>query len=358
MSDWIADKVRGLTQVDLHRFNKAINARIAEGLTTDAPNPLTATNDLAGYLSDLGDGTNSLEGLRTGIDELDHLIGGINRFTLLAARAGTGKSTLAVQMALGVIATGVPVLYYSYEMPRRDVITMALQNLRRGHTTALTRSDIILRGRTTYEPQQAALQEAAAALSELGGSLYIVDAAMGEPSLDRMRGDIERVEQTHGAKPLVIIDSIQDLVKPGNAGATSAEAETAQQIVELQMETEATILAISQKAKGNNLDDPYSAVLGSVSLIHKPNCIFELIGVHDLIRGLKDADLIHTYRKLADASDIPRPVIARVIKGRFNGTGHVSLKHYGRYSYFEPGRIHDYDVNPDGSIYDLNAFTG
>ena len=94
---------------ELHGWNAAINARIADRLqdpdysTANPVYPVTANLD--DYLASLGDGSRPYEGLSTGLDAIDHLIGGLNRFTLLAARAGTGKSTLAVQMSLGSIQT-------------------------------------------------------------------------------------------------------------------------------------------------------------------------------------------------------------------------------------------------------------
>lgn len=359
---WIVDKASSLSPAELLDWNEAINKQIAKGLgeAENAPMPLLPITDgLDAYLADMGDGSREYEGLTTGIDAIDHLIGGLNRFVLLAARSGTGKSTLAMQMALGVIQTEqVPVLYYSFEMPRADITTLALQNLRRGYAQKLNRHQIVMQGNANLNSEiTIAITESAAALRELGGMLFVVDASAGDPTTERMSADIDQVRQTTGAtNVLVIIDSIQDLIKPGNSGSTAAEAETAQKIVELQMETEATFLAISQKAKGASLDDPYAAVLGSVSLIHKPTAVVELISVYDMLRACKDATALSVYRRLADTVDIPRPVVARVVKGRHNGTGHASLKFYGPHAYFETGQIPDYATG-EHDLYALNSFT-
>ncbi len=360
-ADWVNKRVRGLDSTDLHAFNKAINERIAHELADGPvlPDLTPATDQLPEYLLGLGYNDRPYEGLSTGLDDFDHLIGGLNKFVLLAARAGVGKSTLAVQLALGAIQSAeVPVLFYSFEMARRDVFTMMLQNLRRGTSYSLTRKEIILAGNKPISTASSdAITEASGALQELSSMLYVVDATDGNPTLDRVAADISRVKEAHGSETvLVIVDSVQDLVHVGAAGATAAEAETAQQIVEIQQATDATFLAISQKAKGGNFDDPYAAVLGSVSLIHKPTAVVELLSVYDLLRQVKDRDLARTYTKLAELSDVPNPVIARVIKGRNNGTGHVPLMHYGKYGYFEVGKVRDFDVNPEGSLYDLNAF--
>jgi replicative DNA helicase len=358
--NWIHERLPGMTEAELLDLNEAVNKAIAKGLNDETAKPIfPITDGLADYLKAMGDGSKPYEGLQTGIDVIDHLIGGLNRFVLLAARAGTGKSTLAMQMAVGVIETEqVPVIYYSFEMPRADIMTLALQNLRRGHDQKLTRHQIVIQGNSTLNSDvTAAIHESADALKELGGLLFVIDASDGDPTTDRMSADIAQVRQLTGAKDvLIIIDSIQDLVKPGNAGSTAAEAETAQKLVEIQMATEATILAISQKSKGASLDDPYAAVLGSVSLIHKPTSVLELISVYDLLRPIKDPSVLSMYRRLADQVDVPRPVIARVIKGRHNGTGHASLKFYGRHAYFEVGQIKDYATG-ENDLYAINSFT-
>ncbi len=358
---WINEKAATLSHAELLDWNESINKAIAKQLgdEPDTPPIPPIVDGLADYLASFSDGTRPYEGLQTGMDEIDHLIGGLHKFVLLAARAGAGKSTLAVQLALGVIATEqCPVLFYSFEMERRDVLTMLMQNLRRGHAYKLTRNEIILHGAKPISTDSAdAIHESGEALQEIGHNFYVVDSTDGPPSLDRMTVDIERLKQTHNTdKVLVVVDSLQDVINIGNAGSTAAEAEVAQRVVEIQQATNATFLCISQKAKGSNPQDPYSGVLGSVSLIHKPTSVLEMLGVHDLIRNIKDADATRTYLKLADQSDIPRPVICRVLKGRFNGSGHVSLAHYGRHGYLEVGRIKDYDTG-ESSLYGLNSFT-
>ncbi len=356
-----ADFVDRLSASQLAEIQNLITKRLADPDDDTGPykSPLPLNFGLNDYLRRLGDGSREFEGLSTGLDPIDHLIGGLNRFTLLAARAGTGKSTLAVQMALGAIqAEQIPVIYYSFEMPRDDIMTMVLQNLRRGHDLKLTRRQIVLQGNSSLNSEvRHAIVETAAAVKEAGGLLYVIDAADGEPSTDRMLADIEMIKTLHETtEVLVIIDSIQDLVKPGNAGSTAAEADVAQKIVELQMATDASFLAISQKAKGASIDDPYAAVLGSVSLIHKPTAVVELISVYDMLRAVKDPQMLNTYRRLTDTTDIPRPVIARVIKGRHNGTGHASLKFYGPHAYFETGQITDYATG-EYDLYAMNGFT-
>ena len=60
--------------------------------------PLNA--DLQEYKESLGDGSRPFRGLATGFDEIDEIIGGLDRFILLAGRSGAGKTNLALQLTL------------------------------------------------------------------------------------------------------------------------------------------------------------------------------------------------------------------------------------------------------------------
>lgn len=355
--NWITQKVGTLTDDQLHAFNKAVNAKIAMQLTSGPSTPEIAplADSLQGFTLGLGSGEREFEGIETGMTEFDRLIGGLNKFVIVGGRAGTGKTTLAVQLGLGAIATEqVPLIFYSFEMPKRDITVAMLQNLRREHDYRLTRKEIVLHGNKPISSESgAAIKAAMQGLQELAPYIYIIDSSLGQPDISRMNADITRVAQIHGKPPMVVIDSIQDLVQVGNAGATAAEVETAQAIVELQQATGAAFLAISQKAKGASIEDPYAGFLGSVSLMHKPTSVVDLASVYDLMRQIKDKSILRTYAKLADLSDVPNPVIATVLKGRNNGHGHINMKFYGRNGYFEVGKIHDFDANSETSIYDL-----
>jgi replicative DNA helicase len=88
-------------------------------------------------------------GIKTGLEMLDFETGGVygGEMTILAARAGQGKTTLALQIAYNMAAAGIPVYYASLEMNR---VQVALKNLCRiaGVPIKLVRSGrIFTRGR-------------------------------------------------------------------------------------------------------------------------------------------------------------------------------------------------------------------
>ena len=311
---------------------------------------LPLANDLEQYRQDLGDGTKTFRGLVTGFNEVDDLISGLDRFILLAGRSGAGKTTLATQLALGV-AEHTPVLFYSLEMGRGEITTMMLQVLAKG----LYRNDIELRGNDPKleADKQTKLDTAFSQLAGLAGNVYIKDATAGIPRIadpkdaNSIFNTIEAIKAKHNAeRVLVVVDSVQDIV-PLTSNQIQAEIQTVQELTEVQQKTGATILVIAQKNKGSiNSVDSYGDVMGSMSFIHKPNTVIEIITPKELLAKSKDDP--SKARELeqdieADAKDgYAKPMYLNIIKGRYTGTSAIPMQYYGAYGYYEGGKSKRY----------------
>lgn len=311
---------------------------------------LPLSSELEQYRQELGDGSKTFRGLVTGFNEVDDLISGLDRFILLAGRSGAGKTTLATQLALGV-ATHTPVLFYSLEMGRGEITTMMLQVLAKG----LYRNDIELRGNDPKleADKQTKLDTAFSQLAGLASNVYIKDATAGIPRIadpkdaNSIINTIEAIKAKHKAeRVLVVVDSVQDIV-PLTANQIQAEIQTVQELTEVQQKTGATILVIAQKNKGSiNSVDSYGDVMGSMSFIHKPNTVIEIITAKELLAKSKDDPT--KAREIeqsieADAKDgYAKPMYLNIIKGRYTGTSAIPLQYYGAYGYYEGGKSKRY----------------
>jgi KaiC/GvpD/RAD55 family RecA-like ATPase len=312
---------------------------------------LPLSNDLEQYRQELGDGSKTFRGLVTGFNEVDDLISGLDRFILLAGRSGAGKTTLATQLALGV-AEHTPVLFYSLEMGRGEITTMMLQVLAKG----LYRNEIELRGNDPSLPTHTKqkLEGAFTSLTQLAGNVYIKDATAGIPRIadpkdaNSIYSTVEALKAKHNAeRVLVVVDSVQDIV-PLTANQVQAEIQTVQELTEVQQKTGATILVIAQKNKGSiNSVDSYGDVMGSMSFIHKPNTVIEIITAKELLAKSKDNP--NQAREIeqnieADAKDgYAKPMYLNIIKGRYTGTSAIPLQYYGAYGYYEGGKSKRYN---------------
>lgn len=355
--EWHKKRLRGQDDDYVNNSLQASSEVIAERLheTPKIKPSISLDNYLADYSLRLGDGSRKYEGLISGLSNIDELIGGLNKFILMAGIGGTGKSTLALQLGLGVMAhENVPMLYFSYEMGRDDIITMLLQNLSQHSAHKLFRKEIVLEGNSPSISSHAktSLGEAYDRLSAISKQLYIFEGSEA-PSLDDVENHIKQVlAATESTNCIVIIDSIQDTVEGGTGNQTAAEAACAQRIVEIQTSTGVTILAVSQKSKSGASTGGYSSILGSVALIHKPTTVIELTGVTELLPRIKDDNIRNAYKKLSQNSKFAQPVFMTVLKGRNNGYGVAALSYHGAHRYFTKDRVKDYD-NGDFSLYSL-----
>lgn len=311
---------------------------------------LPLANSLEQYRQELGDGSTTFRGLVTGFNEVDDLISGLDRFILLAGRSGAGKTTLATQLALGV-ATHTPVLFYSLEMSKTEITTMMLQVLAKG----LYRNEIELQGNDPNLPipSKQKLDTAFTGLTELAPNVYIKDATSGIPRIadpkdaNSIYNTVEALKAKHKAeRVLVVVDSVQDIVPMAN-NQVQAEIQTVQELTEIQQKTGATILVIAQKNKGsiNNVDS-YGHVMGSMSFIHKPNTVIEIVTAKEMLAKSKgDPNQAREIEQNieADAKDgYAKPMYLNIIKGRYTGTSAIPLQYYGAYGYYEGGKSKRY----------------
>ena len=323
--------------------------------------PLNA--DLQDYKESLGDGSRPFRGLATGFDEIDEIIGGLDRFILLAGRSGAGKTTLALQLALGV-AQHKPVIIYSFEMSRNEIITSLLKaTAHRLGLEGLYTKTIELQGNDPNLPSNVA-DAIARSLTELdrtGERVFIKDSSQGIPAIlpyptqgktdksPTIYDDIERVKKIcKSDEVLVLIDSVQDVVDTSNPNQVQAEIKAVNDLTILQQKTGATILVTAQKNKGSvNSQDSYGDVMGSMSFIHKPNTVIELVTLAEMINKA-DKDHKEKIKALADEIEQEakqgncKPMFLNVIKGRFTGVESLPLKFYGAYGYFEAGQDKNY----------------
>ena len=312
---------------------------------------LPLSNDLEQYRQELGDGSKTYRGLVTGFNEVDDLVSGLDRFILLAGRSGAGKTTLATQLTLGV-AEHTPVLFYSLEMSKGEITTMMIQVLAKG----LYRNEIELQGNDPNLPllSKQKLDTAFTGLTELAPNVYIKDATTGIPRIadpkdaNSIFNTVEALKAKHKAeRVLVVVDSVQDIV-PLTANQVQAEIQTVQELTEVQQKTGATILVIAQKNKGSiNSVDSYGDVMGSMSFIHKPNTVIEIITAKELLAKSKgdpkQAQEIEGNIE-ADAKDgYAKPMYLNIIKGRYTGTSAIPLQYYGAYGYYEGGKSKRYN---------------
>jgi len=190
-------------------------------------------------------------GLATGLRELDDLIAGLGngQLVILAARPAMGKTSAALEWATHVAATAdaeLPperrgaVLFFSLEMPRKELVTRAL--------CAEARVDQgRVRAGTLTQDDMTALTGAASKTFELP---LLIDDGGGASLLD-IDAVSRDVKMRRGLR-LIVIDYLQ-LMKASRAGMESREREVSEisrGLKELAKELDVPILALAQLNRG------------------------------------------------------------------------------------------------------------
>ncbi len=152
----------------------------------------------------------------TGFSSLDRVTTGfeLSALYILAARAGMGKTAMAMQMAAAAAAAGHPVLVASLEMPRTQLV--------RRITCARARVSVkAVKERTMTPAQWSAFTAAASEIAQL--PIKFADAP-GQTLLD-----LKASVRTHKPK-LLVVDHI-GLLRPA-AGASGAKRSREQEVAE------------------------------------------------------------------------------------------------------------------------------
>jgi replicative DNA helicase len=180
-------------------------------------------------------------GVPSGFLDLDSLTGGLHPQDLLivAARPGVGKSALALQIALAVAEQQRPVLFFSLEMGR-------IQLLERLAAMRCRLDLMAVRQRCLNETQLGCLFEQLGKLASL--PIYINDAAAQSPL--SMRNLALRFRAEHGPIGLVVVDYLQ-LMQSGDKNENRVQEVSAisRGLKLLAKELDAPVLALSQLSR-------------------------------------------------------------------------------------------------------------
>lgn len=185
-----------------------------------------------------------LRGLKTNFNDLDELLGGLQKSDLiiLAARPSVGKTAFSIDLALRVAKQGIPVGIFSMEMSIDQVVDrliavasgVSLWKLRTGKLSHQDESNDFLR-----------ITMACDELSQL--PLFIDDTP--SPNILQMRAMVRRLQAEHGVG-LLIVDYLQLMsARKSYDSAVQQVTEISRGLKGLAKEMSIPIVAISQLSR-------------------------------------------------------------------------------------------------------------
>jgi replicative DNA helicase len=242
--------------------------------TIKQPKPISEY--LGDYIDMLGDGERELIGIKTGETQLDRALLGLNGVMVLGGKAGGGKTTLALHLAKRVAENKTPVLFYSLEMPRIAILTKLLSSLAK-----VGYGEILLKGKTAFkeggkrelaQEDKKALQEGFSELQDIADYITIKtkDIEDGEITFDTLLADIDYLKRKHKTEEvLVIVDHLQ-LFTPSRVtrDQIDKEQDLINKFKEININTGASVLLISQQNKASYDNAKVTSIKGSVDIIY------------------------------------------------------------------------------------------
>lgn len=242
----------------------------------------------------------STAGIPTKLSLLNVALGGgikPGKNIVLAGRPGSGKSSLAWQIACDVAALEHPVLVLSMEMQAGDLVDRAAANLGR---VSLNR---IITGQF-QDDDWTRIADACDAAARL--PLFIAD----QPSLSLLdiKAKARQVQQQYGGLALIVVDYLQLCA---SAGAFDKRHHQIEQISRgmksLAKELDTTVLLLSQLTRESEKDEP------ELSHLKESGAIEE------------DADTVILLHALGTAPEGGMLVLAKVAKNRQGARGRLAL---------------------------------
>jgi replicative DNA helicase len=280
------------------------------------------------FYNELGDGTKTLLGFKTGIDKLDDHILGLRGLIVLAGAPGAGKTSFALQLAFGACKHLTPVIFYSLEQTRKQILSIILSQ-----ESGISYRDILLKGKALIDDnigdftpgEREVLKTSKESVEKKLDNFYIRSYEEDQPdiSLAVLRDEIKGIQTLCGKEVLVIIDQIQDLELGGGdeyRDQIDKEGQIIRGLTKIVNETGACILGVSHlnkeamKKGGANM----SGVKGSVDLIYKPESVWQIY--------LEDEE--------NSGGDI-KGIVLDIVKARDYALGKKTFTYYGKTRKFD-----------------------
>ncbi len=284
--------------------------------------------------------------ISSGFPSIDEKIVGFHPgdFVILAGRPGMGKTSFALTMAYWMARDGIPICFFSIEMPMRLLLLRLLSM----HTGIPLKKIIAKR---YNEHEKAKLSNAARDISYL--PIYFNDSASG---ITQIRSLAKRVRSEKGVKA-IFIDYIQQVFIEWRVDRREEEIASISRLLKsLAKEIDVTVIALSQlsrepERRGDNKRPQLSDLRESGSLEQDADLVVMLYRDHYYNPCLKSAEgsgkefgssgVMNGGKEdgiTLDCCERARATEAIIAKNRNGPTGIVNLKFVGECCLFEDPR--------------------
>lgn len=255
-----------------------------------------------------------LRGIKTGFSQLDSMLSGLQQSNLviLAARPGTGKTAMAMNIAQFVgVAEKKPIGIFSLEMSQEELVDRLL----------VAQADVDAWRLKTGKLSETDFTKLSEAMGQLADAPIFIDDTPGI-TLSEMRTKARRLQLEHGIG-LLIVDYLQ-LVNPGRKIESRVQEVSlvSQTLKNLARELKIPVLALSQLSR---------------AVEHRGDSRPQLADLRESGAIEQDADVVmFLYKTDMDSTGPTIPVNLLIAKHRNGPTGEINLLFRGDRIRFYP----------------------
>lgn len=245
-----------------------------------------------------------------GYPDIDNILGGLRKtaFYVIAGRPGTGKTTLALNIAAYVANHDAPVLISSLEMPGEQ-LAARLQS-------ALSKVPFHAAERLQFEGTQ--IDDYERATKKVAGyPIYIIDSPSG--NINKLAASIRRAISKYNIK-LVIVDYLQRLsTTTRHNNKTTEVTELSNKLKNAALENNIPLIAACQLSR---------------NIEHRKDKDPSLSDLRDSGSIEQDADVVMTLalpKPIANMKPSSETLSCWILKNRYGATGKVDLRFWMKY---------------------------
>ena len=260
--------------------------------------------------------------IKTGFPQLDELLGGglAPGLVVLGGQPGVGKSTFCLQLAENVAESGIPVLYFSFEMQERQIAAKAISRKLFLNGSLITAEQLLGGdgGKPLDQEQRKLVEQVKGAEEFLQVMENFYVRTSPRPVSEIKKAVLEFAEEywTEGeSKPLVIVDYLQFVPTEKDAKFKSDKEKNddkVRQFTQLAHEDEFTVILISSLNRGSYSGDMQISAFKETG---------EIEYSADLLLGLQFQSYGKRMNSLKELAKDPREVKISVLKNRYGKSG-------------------------------------
>ena len=241
---------------------------------TSLDQPLPQWSTLQDYLEEyyLQLGTQG-PGLKTYFDEFDKKLEGLRGIIIIGGEPGSGKTALALQIGFDTALDGRPIVIYSFEMPKPQLVTRFFQRVGKLSFYSMQSSIKLLEEDRQFINARVKINQAAERITIRETKDFFVKGSDGSVNAifdfsEQIRQLNQLTEKHDGKAPLVIIDSLHEIPVD-----QKYSRELKQKIDYLMLnlrnmcdQTGSTFLVISHQSRSGQANGGLQSFLGSASI--------------------------------------------------------------------------------------------